>query len=233
MRRVPAGLAGLALATGLATVVALPASGSPPDGNKRAAAKPSAIVDDLSNPAEEKRRELRKAAIQKVIDGTAKVEQRGASKVVKVGQTTTARKNGKAAAPTYDQYVELGREKTDKIFVILAEFGNERDPNYPDQDTAPATPGPTRFDGPLHNQIDKPDRTKNNSRRSWRMSRVRCVRAPRRYSSSRERRRRRHGKRSNRSSGPVQAASGPGSSRRSPKPARRGRSIPEPQGRCS
>ena len=162
MRRVPAGLAGLALATGLATVVALPASGSPPVGTKQAAPKP-AIVDDLPNPAEEKRRALRKVAIQDVINGTAKVEQRGASKVVKVGQTTAARKDGKAAAPTYDQYVELSREKTDKIFVILAEFGNERHPSYPDQDTSPATAGPQRFDGPLRNQIDKPDRTKNNS----------------------------------------------------------------------
>ena len=161
MRRVPAGLAGLALATGLATVVALPASGSPPVGTKQGAAKP-AIVDDLPNPAEEKRRELRKVAIQDVINGTAKVENRNGSKVVKVGETTTARKNGKAAAPTYDQYVELAREKTDKIFVILAEFGNERHPSYPDQDTSPATAGPQRFDGPLRNQIDKPDRTKNN-----------------------------------------------------------------------
>ncbi len=38
-------------------------------------------------------------------------------------------------ATTEDQYVELSREKTDKIFVILADFGNERHPNYPDQDT--------------------------------------------------------------------------------------------------
>ena len=64
---------------------------------------------------------------------------------------------------TKDQYVELAREKTDKIFVILAEFGNERHPSYPDQDTDPATPGPARFDGPLHNQIPEPDRAVDNS----------------------------------------------------------------------
>ena len=43
-----------------------------------------------------------------------------------------------------------------RIFVILAEFGDERDPNYPDQDTDPDTPGPTVFNGPLHNAIPQP-----------------------------------------------------------------------------
>jgi immune inhibitor A len=162
MRRVPAGLAGLALATGVAATVALSASAAPPDGAKTAGA-PKRVVDDLPNPAEEKRRALRKVAIQQVIAGTAKVEQRGPSKVVRVGKQAVARQNGRAAAPAQDQYVELAREKTDKIFVILAEFGNEREPRYPDQDTAPNIPGPTRFDGPLHNEIPKPDRTKDNS----------------------------------------------------------------------
>jgi hypothetical protein len=58
------------------------------------------VVDELPNPAEEKRRALRE--------------------VVKVAD---------------DQYVELAREKTDKIFVILAEFGDTRHAGYPDQDT--------------------------------------------------------------------------------------------------
>ncbi len=52
------------------------------------------------------------------------------------------------AGTTKDKYVELAREKTDRIFVILAEFGDERDPNYPDQDTDPDTPGPTVFRRP-------------------------------------------------------------------------------------
>jgi immune inhibitor A len=61
-----------------------------------------------------------------------------------------------------DQYVELAREKTDRIFVILAEFGDERDPRFPDKDTDPTTPGPQRFDGPVHNQIPEPDRAVDN-----------------------------------------------------------------------
>jgi immune inhibitor A len=92
-----------------------------------------------------------------VLRGKLKVRQRGASEVVKLGRTTAAQ-----GQPAEDQYVELAREKTDKIFVILAEFGNQRDPAYPDKDTDPNTPGPTRFDGPLHNQIPQPDRTKDN-----------------------------------------------------------------------
>ena len=47
--------------------------------------------------------------------------------------------------------------------MILAEFGEERHPSYPDQDTDPNTPGPVRFDGPLHNEIPEPDRTVDNS----------------------------------------------------------------------
>jgi immune inhibitor A len=62
-----------------------------------------------------------------------------------------------------DQYVELAREKTDRIFVILAEFGDTRHPSYPDQDTNKNIPGPATFNGPLHNAIPAPDRTKDNS----------------------------------------------------------------------
>jgi immune inhibitor A len=151
MRRIAARLAGLALITALAAIVST-AGAAPPDGSKPVSRQPTA--DELPNPAEEKRRELREVALQDVIRGKAKVQQRGASKVVKVGKT---------AAADEDQYVELAREKTDKIFVILAEFGNERHPQYPDQDTNPAIPGPARFDGPQHDRIPAPDRSKDNS----------------------------------------------------------------------
>jgi immune inhibitor A len=148
MRKVGAGLGSLALAAGLATTFALSAGAAPPDG---ATAAP-AVVDELPNAAAEKRRALREVAIQQVLAGDATVRQRGASKVVKV-----ARANGE------DQYVELTREKTDKIFVVLAEFGDERHPSYPDQDTNPKIPGPAIFNGPVHNAIPEPDRTKDNS----------------------------------------------------------------------
>ena len=155
MRKIAAGLGGLVVAAGLTTTFALSAGAAPPDGGRL---QPRAVVaDDLVGPAEAKRRELREVAIRKVIAGDAKVRTRGASKVVKLGKTTPAK-----GQPAEDQYVELAREKTDKIFVVLAEFGNERHPSYPDQDTDPTWTGPTRFDGPLHNQIPEPDRTKDN-----------------------------------------------------------------------
>src|SRR6476661_7443853 len=72
--------------------------------------------------------------------------------------------------------VKLGRHKygrvaqtgTDRIFVVLAEFGNARHTSYCDSTDATACPFPSdgtpqRYDGPLHNQIPKPDRTKDNS----------------------------------------------------------------------
>jgi len=152
MRRVAAGLGSLAIAAGAATAVALDANAAPP-----ARGIQHGQTDDLPNPAEEKRRELREKAIQDVLTGRAKVQRRGGSSVVKVGRTAAP------GARAEDQYVELAREKTDKIFVVLAEFGNERHEDYPDQDTNPAIPGPSTFNGPVHNQIPAPDRSRDNS----------------------------------------------------------------------
>ncbi|WP_449344314.1 immune inhibitor A domain-containing protein [Streptomyces narbonensis] len=47
-----------------------------------------------------------------MLNGEAKVEKRGGSQVVKLDSK---------------KYVELGREKTDKIFTILVEFGDKVD----------------------------------------------------------------------------------------------------------
>ena len=57
------------------------------------------------------------------------------------------------------RYVELELEKTDRIFVILAEFGDTRHSLWPD---LPAS-GAVRFDGPLHNEIPRPNRRVDNS----------------------------------------------------------------------
>ena len=55
-------------------------------------------------------------------------------------------------------YVELAREDTDKIFVVLAEFGESRT-------RLPVIPaaGAVRFDGPLHNEIPQPEPAVDNS----------------------------------------------------------------------
>ncbi|WP_091244475.1 immune inhibitor A domain-containing protein [Micromonospora matsumotoense] len=164
------GLLGLSLtATGLVTGTS--ASAAPTPKLPTAApsiAEPANADHDLPNPLETKRRALRQEGLSEVISGKTKAQKINGSTVVKVGKTQAAGRNNartttSGVAQTQDQYVELGREKTDKIFVILAEFGNERHPSYPDQDTAPAVPGPTRFDGPLHNEIPAPNRAVDNS----------------------------------------------------------------------
>ena len=158
MRKIVVGLLGLSLASGLGTslsavAVAAPASSTPSAVQANEDALPVG-VDELPDPLESKRRELREQGLTAVLNGTKQAEKRGSSSVVKVG---------KNAQTGRDQYVELARQTTDRVFVVLAEFGNERHPSYPDQDTHAATPGPIRFDGPLRNEIDEPNRSVDNS----------------------------------------------------------------------
>jgi len=164
------GLLGLSLtATGL--VFGTSASAAPQLTLPTAApsaAEPAHVDHDLPNPLEEKRRALRQEGVSDVISGRSKPQEVNGSTVVKVGKTqaegaAVRSTRANAGSQTKDQYVELSREKTDRIFVILAEFGNDRHPDYPDQDTDPDTAGPTRFDGPLHNEIPQPNRAVDNS----------------------------------------------------------------------
>jgi immune inhibitor A len=143
----------LAVASGVGLTLPSAATAAGPVGEapKAVAAGP----DELPHPLEEKRRSLRQEALSQVLSGEAKVTTKGGSSVVKL--------HGQGRRGQQDRYVELGREKTDKIFVVLAEFGNQRDPLYPDQDTAPAIAGPTTFEGPLHNKIPAPNRAVDNS----------------------------------------------------------------------
>jgi immune inhibitor A len=167
VRKLPAGLFSLALAAttglGVAAASATNAATPPKQGSAPIASEAAPAPDELSSPLEDKRRELRQEALTQVINGQAKPEQRNGSTVVKVGTKAAGAKGTKNAKGRVDQYVELSREKTDRIFVVLAEFGNERHPNYPDQDTSASFPGPARFDGPVHNQIPEPDRSVDNS----------------------------------------------------------------------
>ncbi|WNI15703.1 immune inhibitor A domain-containing protein [Actinacidiphila sp. ITFR-21] len=113
---------------------------------------------NLPGPFTEQETAERSAALQQVVSGEAAVQQRGASKVVQLG-------GGKGKK---SKYVELGREKTDKIFTILAEFGNQvdgtttYDPDGPDGPEAPVVKyGGTP--GPAHNTIAEPDPKTDNS----------------------------------------------------------------------
>jgi immune inhibitor A len=95
---------------------------------------------DLDGPLSKTQEAQRQEALDQVISGKAQVKDKNGSKVVQL--------KGKKGDT---KYVELGREKTDKIFTILVEFGDQVDPKYG------GTPGP------LHNTIPKPDRKKDNS----------------------------------------------------------------------
>ncbi|MEC7054257.1 immune inhibitor A domain-containing protein [Streptomyces violaceochromogenes] len=99
---------------------------------------------DLEGPLSKTQDAQRQEALNQVLSGKSKVKNREGSKVVQLKS-----KKGDA------KYVELGREKTDKIFTILVEFGDQVDSRY----------GGTA--GPLHNAIPKPDRKKDNST-AWR-----------------------------------------------------------------
>ncbi|MEV6348003.1 immune inhibitor A domain-containing protein [Actinoplanes sp. NPDC051851] len=154
------GLLGAAMVTSVGAMAPTAALAAPAVDTAPVTAAESAPQDDLPNPLEEKRRALREEAVSQVVSGKSKVETKNGSKVVNLGKTYG---NGGFGQPGKNQYVELAREKTDKIFVILTDFGNERHPSYPDQDTDPDTAGPATFDGPVHNSIPEPDRSTDNS----------------------------------------------------------------------
>ncbi|MFR9797299.1 immune inhibitor A domain-containing protein [Streptomyces sp. MS06] len=95
---------------------------------------------DFDGPLTKRQEAQHEEALKQVISGKATVKNEHGSKVVKLNSHRGQSK-----------YVELGREKTDKIFTILVEFGDKTDSRY----------GGTA--GPLHNQIAEPDRTQDNS----------------------------------------------------------------------
>lgn len=151
------GVGAAALAAAVASPTAVASAAPAVVGSSVSEPAAATGVDDLVNPLEEKRRALRQEALEQVVSGEAEAQVDDVSTVVKVGESTTtvsgeATRSGKSV----DQYVELSRETTDKIFVILVEFGDERHPSYPDQDTDPSTAGPSTFDGPVHNSIPAP-----------------------------------------------------------------------------
>lgn len=177
MKRVSSGLISLTLVSALGLAYASPGSADPAPPTNAADHPSKTGKDELPNPLETKRRALREAGVTSVLNGDATTQERSGSTVVKVGKgyspaDAAALANKKATAKQRsairgkkqkDQYVELKQERSDKVFVILAEFGDQRHPDFPDQDTDPAVPGPTTFEGPARNTIPKPDRAKDNS----------------------------------------------------------------------
>ncbi len=131
-------LMGTALALPLTTTGALanPSSPSSPSGAVAGKDAPSPGSDSLTPAWREKFEARTKAAL----------EQR-----LRTGGKGDAERLGKGVFGRVEQ------TGTDKIFVVLAEFGDTTHSAYPDGDS-----DATRVDGPLHNEIPKPDRSKNN-----------------------------------------------------------------------
>jgi immune inhibitor A len=166
VRRPLVGLLGLTLVCSTVGVAGQSAQAITPA--KAKASGPSAVTHgthDLPNPLGDKQRALRSEAVQQVLSGDLKTRKRGVSTVVKLGSAASSTPSDSRSRRLSKgnggetRYVELSRQTTDKVFTILAEFGDERNPNYPDD---PST-GAQRFDGPLHNQIPKPELTDNST----------------------------------------------------------------------
>jgi immune inhibitor A len=96
------------------------------------------LSDDLPHPLGERQRQLREQGIQDKLAGKAK---------------------GKVHEVAKGRYVELALERTDRVFVVLAEFGSQVHPTYGNPATNPGGDVP----GPLHNQIAQPDRATDNT----------------------------------------------------------------------
>ena len=110
------------------------ASAAPPADSPAPAAHKE---HDRPDPASDERRALNQKAVELVATGQRTVEDRGGSKAVRI-------------AP--GQYAQYGVEETDRLLTFLVEFGEQKDPRFPN---APA--------GPVHNAIPQPDRVKDNS----------------------------------------------------------------------
>ncbi|WP_399090348.1 immune inhibitor A domain-containing protein [Streptomyces sp. BBFR2] len=107
---------------------------------------------DLKGPYSDRQAARREEAVKQVLDGDAKPTRKGASQVVKLGKS---------------KYVELAREKTDKIFTILVDFGDKVDDTTTyDPDGDGPKPPEKKYGGtpgPAHNTIARPDRKDDNS----------------------------------------------------------------------
>ena len=125
--------AGVAVAAVVAATLPSSAAASPAADETRAARPATSRADNLPGPLTAQRNDLRKQAIEKVAKGKARANSDGVVEVApgKFAETTTTRQ--------------------DKIFTILAQFGDQSAGRY---GTVP---------GPLHNEIPEPDRTVDNS----------------------------------------------------------------------
>ncbi|MFG2206882.1 immune inhibitor A domain-containing protein [Streptomyces sp. NPDC048638] len=144
-----AAIGAAALSSGIATA---DTQGPPPVAKSHDPAPERAVDHDLKGPFSDRQATRRKEALEQVISGDARPTERGGSQIVKLD-------SGK--------YVEMARQKTDKIFTILVDFGDKVDDTTMfDPDGDGPQPPVKKYGGdpgPAHNRIAEPDRTKDNS----------------------------------------------------------------------
>ncbi|WP_395691013.1 immune inhibitor A domain-containing protein [Nocardioides sp.] len=80
-----------------------------------------------------------------------RLHQKALEKRLRSGGTGAVQKVGRG------QYAKVAQTGKDRIFVVLAEFGDTQHSAYP------SDPSAQRTEGPLHNEIPEPDRTVDNS----------------------------------------------------------------------
>jgi len=93
--------------------------------------------DNLLQPWQRKYEAIRKAGVEKRL---------------------RAGSNAKVQRLAKDQFAKTAVTGKDRVFVILTEFGDTTHSAFPDGDS-----DAQKFDGPMHNEIPKPDRTEDNS----------------------------------------------------------------------
>ncbi len=108
----------------------VPAVGAAPGADEEGPIFAGVGVDNLSHPKGDEQAALKAQAMEAQIQGKT---------------------NGKTHEVAKGQFVELGLEKNDRVFVIVAEFGNSIHPSY------------GGAAGPQHNQIAQPNRTVDNT----------------------------------------------------------------------
>jgi immune inhibitor A len=125
-------------------VFAMPAAAVPDQGkSKDDNANGKSTQHDFRSPMAKKQDALLQRALQAKLAGKAK---------------------GKVHEVAKGQFVQLEREGTDRVFVVIAEFGNTRHPAFldPKADGTPASDALV-FDGPAHNEIPEPNRAIDNA----------------------------------------------------------------------
>ena len=150
-------LAALATATLAAAAMTLPltapqVNAAPASAKAPAAAAPDkdndhGTGDNLLQPWQRKYEAIRKAGVEQ------RLRSGGDAKVQKLAK---------------GQFAQTAAVGNDKVFVILAEFGDTRHSAFCDSTeegscAIPSDGSPLTYDGPVHNAIPEPDRSKDNS----------------------------------------------------------------------